>query len=71
MVILLDPYLVDEHKLADDGADLERQLVMEIWDIADDQVGSVDSQSIALFEESTDVVVMIDQFDQHGRTSLL
>src|SRR5207249_11609988 len=61
VVILLHLLLVDKNELGDDRSPLELAILAQIWDVANNQVVAVKCDSVPLFNEEPEVVVMIDQ----------
>jgi hypothetical protein len=65
MVRLFDAQLIDELKLRDKSSNLERALLVEIRDIAHNQVVAVESHGVAPIDQSPEVFVMTDQLVKH------
>jgi hypothetical protein len=65
VVFLQDMIGIGENEFRDNRADLQLQLVVEIQDIADDQIIAVKTDRVSLIDEPTDVLVMTDQFLKH------
>ncbi len=65
VIVLGDLIIVDEHKLGDDRAGLQRTMLVEVRDVADNEAVAVERDRIAAFDEPAQVGVTTDQFRKH------
>ena len=65
MVFLRDVLGIGEDQFRDERAPLEHALVIEIGDVADDQIVAIETDRETLLDETTKIVVTTDQFLKH------
>jgi hypothetical protein len=65
VIFLSHPLLIDEYDFGNDGAGLQLALSVEVRDIADNEVVTLESNCITLFDNASNVLVMTDQCLEH------